>query len=384
MRDDEDLRAELLSLFARGAGAPLEAGRFEALALRVFRHQLRHNAPYAAWCQRRGRGAESVTRWSDIPAVPTAAFREVVLVAGDPADAQAVFRTSGTTGGGARRGEHHVLDLALYHRSLLATFLRLVLPDDARPRMISLLPPSDVTPDSSLGHMVSRLLEELGPAGSGAYARADGSLDEAALAAALAAAEREGVPVLLLGTSFAFVHWLDGVRARGERHRLPPGSRLMDTGGYKGRSRAVAPDELRAAYGELLGIPADHCINEYGMTELCSQYYDVDLLETLGRSSETLPKPTGGDAPRTKAGPPWLRPLAVDPDTLEPLPEGTVGLLRHVDLANLDSVVAIQTEDLGRVTDGRLQLLGRAPAAEPRGCSLAVEELLSAARRVGA
>ncbi|HUH14227.1 MAG TPA: hypothetical protein VMK65_14020 [Longimicrobiales bacterium] len=371
MRGDEGLRADLLSLFARGAGVPLGEEAFEALALRAFRHQLAENAPYAAWCVRRRRTAESVERWSDIPAVPTAAFREVALVAGDPAAAQAVFRTSGTTGGAARRGEHHVLDLALYDHSLLATFRRFVLPDGARPRMLSLLAPASAAPDSSLAYMVSVLVRELGAEGSRACARSDGRIDEEVLGAALRGAESDGVPVLLLGTSFSFVHWLDGVRARGERYRLPAGSRLMDTGGYKGRSRAVAPDQLRGAYGELLGIPASHCVNEYGMTELCSQYYDVDLAE---------PSAGVGGGPRSKAGPPWLRPLAVDPETLEPLADGEVGLLRHVDLANLDSVVAVQTEDLGRVSEGRLQLLGRASGAAPRGCSLAVEELLWAAR----
>jgi hypothetical protein len=39
----------------------------------------------------------------------------------------------------------------------------------------------------------------------------------------------------------------------------------------------------------------------------------------------------------------------------------------------------VQTEDLGIVDGGRLQLLGRAPGAEPRGCALALADLLAAA-----
>jgi hypothetical protein len=68
--------------------------------------------------------------------------------------------------------------------------------------------------------------------------------------------------------------------------------------------------------------------------------------------------------------------VAVDPESLRPLPHGAVGLLLHVDLANLDSVLAVLTDDLGRLTPQGLHLLGRASGAEARGCSLAAEELM--------
>ena len=75
-----------------------------------------------------------------------------------------------------------------------------------------------------------------------------------------------------------------------------------------------------------------------------------------------------------------MRSLAVAPETLEPLPTGQPGLLRHIDLANLGSVPAIQTEDFGRVDDrGRVLLEGRAAGAPPRGCSIAMELLLGGA-----
>jgi hypothetical protein len=101
------------------------------------------------------------------------------------------------------------------------------------------------------------------------------------------------------------------------------------------------------------------------MTELSSQYYDAAL--STG---------TGLEHPRPKMGPPWLRPLVVDPETLQSLPEGEIGLILHFDLANLDSVLAVQTDDLGRMTPSGLQLLGRATGAEARGCSLAAEALM--------
>src|SRR5690606_20539431 len=148
------------------------------------------------------------------------------------------------------------------------------------------------------------------------------------------------------------------------------GSRLMDTGGYKGAGRDVPPDALRQAYRDRLGLPAHHCINEYGMTEMLSQLYDAALADHHA----------GRTRPPRKAAPPWVRSVAVDPETLEPVPPGATGLLRHLDLANIGSVAAIQTEDLGRVDEQGLVLEGRAAGAPPRGCSIAMDLILRETR----
>ncbi|MGD8277069.1 MAG: long-chain fatty acid--CoA ligase, partial [Gemmatimonadota bacterium] len=324
--------AALEVLFAMPFDATLDDATFNALARRVFAFQFENNAPYAAWCRRRGRTPDTVDHWTDVPAVPTAAFKEVALVAGDANAAEAVFRTSGTTSGVERRGTHHVLDLSLYHRSLRTAFRAMVLPDGATPVMFSLVPSPGDWPESSLAHMIGTLIAHDGAPGSGSYASAAGGLDSDGLAAALADATRRGVPVCLLGTSFSYVHWLDALAAAGRAFRLPEGSRLMDTGGFKGRSREVSEDAMRAAYEERLGVSPDHAINEYGMTEMASQFYDTTLRETVS---------TGRAGPRRKRVPPWVRTRIVDPDSLEPVPAGRPGLLQHFDLANAGSVMAI-------------------------------------------
>ncbi|MBX6363093.1 MAG: long-chain fatty acid--CoA ligase [Gemmatimonadetes bacterium] len=368
---DDTLRSELLALFARGVDQPLSDADFNALALRVFAYQFERNAAYAAYCRRRGATPATVVDWRGIPAVPTAAFKEIPLVAGDPAAARAVFRTSGTTRGPERRGAHYVLDLSLYRASLLPTFEAYVLPDGARLPMLSLIPSAADAPDSSLSWMVTALLEALGASGSECFATPGAGLDVGRLSRAVRGFEAAGQPIALLGTSLAFAHWLDELRAHGERFALPPGSRLMDTGGFKGHRREVPSEALRADYRDLLGIPETHVVNEYGMTELLSQYYDAALHDhTRGHARDA----------RRKLGPPWLRAVVADPETLEPLPPGEVGILRHVDLANLDSVLAVQTEDLGREVEGGFLLLGRAAGAAPRGCSIAADLLIQAAR----
>ena len=68
--------------------------------------------------------------------------------------------------------------------------------------------------------------------------------------------------------------------------------------------------------------------------------------------------------------PPWARVQIVSPETGQEVGEGETGLIRVFDLANVRSVMAVQTEDLGvRQGDG-FALVGRASLAEPRGCSL--------------
>lgn len=358
------LRDRLLELFRRGADAPLPDAEFDAHARLLLDYAIRHVPAYAGYCRARGVEDGEVDGWRDVPAVPTAAFKELRLLA-DGAVAEAVFRTSGTTRGPERRGEHHVADLGLYRASLRPAFRAALLPDGAPLRFLSLMPPPSDLTDSSLAFMIGDVADAFGVSGSAAFAGRDG-LDRHGLEAAARAAIADGAPVLLLGTSAAFIHWLDALAADGERLRLPEGSRLMDTGGFKGKGRSVPAADLRAAYAERLGIPAGRCVNEYGMTEMLSQLYDTVLRDGAA-----------GDDPRPKAPPPWVRSVAVDPDTLAPLGPGAAGILRHVDLANLGSIPAIQTEDLGRVgEDGRVIVEGRAAGAAPRGCSIAMDLLL--------
>lgn len=366
----ERLRAALLDRFAAGTGAEMDDEAFGALALAVFAHQFAGNEPYRLFSERRGARPGTVGHWTEIPAVPTDAFKAAALVVGRPEEAAKVFRTSGTTLGSERRGTHYVPDPALYDASLRAGFRAHLLPDDARLPVLSLVPRPEALPDSSLSHMMGEVVRDFGAEGSGWFVDTDGGIAHDALRAALRRAEDEAAPVLVAGTAFAFVHWLDALAEAGERFRLPKGSRVMDTGGFKGRSREVTRDELYGWLEERLGVGVAWCVNEYGMTEMGSQFYDA-----AAGAGEPL-------AARLHRGPPWVRTRATDPETLRILPHGEPGVLRHWDLANLHSVSCIQTADLGVTSaEGGFRLLGRASGAEARGCSLAMDELLSALGR---
>jgi hypothetical protein len=372
---------------------------FDRVARTVFAFQFENNPPYRRFCLRRGAAPESTRSWDAIPPVPTAAFGAADLVAGPWSHR---FTTSGTSRGTEGRGRHLLPELALYEASWQEPFRRHLLPDRDRIRILSLIPPPDVLPHSSLSFMAGRVMERFGEAGSGWFLGASG-LDRDGLGAAAAQAVAEDEPVLLLGTALGFLEWKTALESAGPAAvpgglpaeegfpaegafsgGLPAGSRIMDTGGLKGRARTADRGDLMAFYTRRLGIAEDHVVGEYGMTELCSQFYEPVLAEAVGAaaplrraafaSGEPRERPTGFD--RVFAAPPWTRTRVLDPETLKPLPDGEAGLLAHWDLANAWSVLAVVTEDLGIRAGERFRLLGRARDAELRGCSLATEELL--------
>ena len=351
---------DILALIGEGWGGRRDDERFNALALRVFAYQFEHNHAYRGFCQGRGLTPLTVNDWEAIPAVPAMAFKEVALACFPVERAAAVYESSGTTG--HRPSRHYLETLELYEASLAASFGACVLPDGVRPRMFVLGPAALAERRSSLGHMLEVLVHDMGAPGSRSYLDDEGlrALD---LEADLRAAEAEGLPVCLLGTAFAFVHFIDRCRASGVSFSLPDGSRIMDTGGFKGKSREISQAHLYREYQELFGVPDTYVVNEYGMTELGSQFYDSSLVQP--RSI------------RRKLAPPWVRTVIVDPETLGPQEAGRAGLLRHYDLANRSSVMAVQTEDVGIAIGDGFEVLGRAKGAEARGCSMAVDEMLS-------
>lgn len=342
---------------------PSEA-EFEPLALRVFAFQLAGNRPYRRYCESLGRTAATVASWRDIPAVPTAAFKEMDLSCGPP---EKVFVTSGTTNGGEKPGRHGVPRLKVYRAAILPNFAAHLVPDRARLRMLILTGSPALWPHSSLAHMMEEVRTEFGGPGS-AYYMGDRGLDVPRLARDLNEAVRGGEPVSLLGITLAFHQLAEYCREHRLRFRLPAGSRIMDTGGFKGRRIDLSKDELYRLYEESLGIPQTHIVNEYGMTEMGSQFYDNALADHVN----------GLDRPRHKRIPPWVRTRVLDPETLEEAPPGSSGLLRHFDLANCGSVMALQTEDIGKTVGDGFELIGRAEGAEARGCSLMIDELLKA------
>jgi acyl-CoA synthetase (AMP-forming)/AMP-acid ligase II len=335
---------------------------FDALALRLFAEQHAGNAAYRRFCQLRGVTPRTVKGWREIPAVPISAFKEVTLSIAPADSAERVFMTSGTTRGDVK-GRHHHPTLAVYDASMTRNFARRFMRGHDRLPMAILFPNEQELPNSSLAHYLALAKEHFGTPDS-IYALSLQGLDVEALRRMLRECEANGAPCAVLGASYSFVHLLDELARIGQRFQLPPGSRLLDTGGYKGQARELPPDAFYDALAHTFGVPRSHCINMYGMTELSTQLYDDG----------------NATVPSVKSGPHWIRSRLVDPLSGREVAAGERGVLVHCDLANFNSVTTILTEDVGVAVEGGFLLLGRAEGAQAKGCSLAVQEFLQAAR----
>ena len=345
--------------------ADTASASFESLALDIYAHQFELCEAYRSFCRSRGCAAE-VRDWRDIPAVPVQAFKRVSLRC---APAERTFLSTGTTAGPDLRSRHEMPDLRLYRAAARGGLARFLFPDGSRLRGLSLVPTVGERPQSSLAQMVAWAIEVFCTADS-VYAVGSGEVNLDLCIDALRESERNGLPVCLLTTTGSLIRLIDALGARRLAFRLPHGSRLMDTGGDKGAPRPMSRNGLLHACWSTFAIPGYFCVNEYGMSELSSQYYDNVIAE----------RRAGRHRARAKIAPPWLRPLVVDPATLRPVPTGERGLLCHFDLANAGTAMAVLTEDLGTVDDDGLHLLGRASGAEMRGCSLAIDEWPDLAR----
>ena len=349
-------------------------GEFGGLALDVFAHQYEHVPLYRRLCELRGVAPGAVSHWSDIPAAPADLFKEPGLF--PDAGGARTFLSSGTTEGAGRRSRHVVAprELDLYRRSSLAHFAAMVLPDAPGPMAVVLLGPDATThPTSSLGQMYRFVIDAFGaPEGSvaglpqgaqgaqsaKALLEAEGAFDVARAVATLESAAAGTQPVLVLALSSTLTALVEELRRRGLALRLPADSRLVHTGGRKG-GRTMSRGGLLKAAWRFLHIPAYLCLEEYGMTELLSQFYD-DAYQSRW---------SGRLVARSKVGPRWTRTTVVDPATLRPVPRGERGILRHFDLANCGSLSAVQTLDLGVELGRGFEVLGRASGADVRGCS---------------
>jgi len=337
---------------------------FNELALDLFAAQFEADAAYRRVCEVRGVQTAGVTDWRGIPAVPTVAFKELELTCLPPEARAAVFHSSGTTRERPGRHFHSRESLALYEASAWAGLRANVL--DAMPpvpRLLALTPPPAAAPHSSLVRMFEAARSEMREPEScfigTVDARGAWSLDCEALTSRLRDAAASDKPVLLLGTAFSSVHLLDELVQHGERIALPAGSRVLETGGYKGRSRELPRAELHTLLTGRLGVPPRDIVTEYGMCELSSQAYPH-------RHSA----PDDSDAPCVMHFPPWARARVISPESGAEVGEGETGLLCVVDLANVWSVSAILTGDLAVRRGTGFELLGRASQAGQRGCSL--------------
>lgn len=304
--------------------------------------------------------------------LPIRAFRGYSSRLWPAVDKLRIFRSSGTNSGPEGRSWACFSDegLRFYKASCLSAFFGVlenrVLPfsgDFLNMSIISFVPPVEKWPDSSLAQMI----QWFGDVWATTYADEVDPTSFGPLLKKSAAAKR---PVCIIGTAFHYVNFLDQWLASGfEPFNLPPGSILVETGGTKGKSRAIERTELYSLLAKAFGIGENQIVSEYGMCELASQAWD------FARTAA----PTISSASSRSFRFPWWVKLAVmtHPSTCSPVGEGALVVqdLARVDLRLLNSVPAIQTEDLAELTPNfDFILKGRVPTAPLKGCSMKAEE----------
>ena len=306
---------------------------FEREALRLFRFQAEHCAPYAEYVRLLGVDIDSVQRVEDIPMLPIEIFKSHKVYCGEN-EPQIVFTSSATTG--MIQSSHYVADLALYERSFIEAF-RQFYGDEKECSIYALLPSYLEREGSSLVYMVERLIASCGGGGFYLY-------DYEKLLHDMA---RDANPKILLGVTYALLDLAENYAPHLED------TVVMETGGMKGKRKELPKDELHKILCSAFGVEKIH--SEYGMAELMSQAYSF-----------------GGGLFKT---PKWMRVLVRDVNNpFARLSSGRRGGLDIIDLANRYSCAFIATQDMGvKFDDGSFRIEGRISQSDIRGCNLLVQ-----------
>lgn len=358
-----ELDQKIIDFIRKGTDHKDDEG-FNRLALEVFGLQFKSIPLYRRYCEKRGIKPEKISSWEGIPALPTDVFK-VMELSMFPSQTVRIFMTSGTTKP-EERGKvgYDEGGLKLMDATIQEAASSFLFPDGMKTKILIIAPSPEMAPHMIMAYGMNRLKERFGLPQSRFLVGREG-FEVETLVKELRSSEEEGIPATLCGGSFGFINFFDYCREKELRFKLPPGSRTLDAGGFKGRSREVKREEFVRECGDALGIEENYSVNLLGMTEISSQFYD----STLRNFHKGL------HAKAAKINSPWTKTVVADPESLEPLPDGETGLLRHFDLANRGHILAIQTDDLGRMTPEGFEVFGRSKEAEAKGCSLTIDEM---------
>lgn len=338
------------------AGVDAELTSFNDYALRLFAMQYESNQIFREFCDVKKVHPGDIDRWEDIPMVYNDVFKTHIVASFPLEKAVMTGLTGGTTSltqrGRIFRDEDGKRLVFTANRVMTGAYLFPDFEAGKRCRILILAPSPELAPSMGMAIGIDQTRRTFGTPDS-MFLLGKTGVDINGLLKALRESEASGVPVALIGATSAFVYFFQACRRKKMSFCLPPGSRLCDGGGYRGRFGVVTREDYYAMVLEILGIPDSHCVNVLGEAETATNLFD----DALRRRVLGLPP-----RKRTRPVPPWSRVLAMSIDTLKPLPDGEVGLLAHWDLANVPTVIAVITDNLGYTIDGgrSCEMVGRA------------------------
>ena len=308
---------------------------FEQVALDVWKYQYKYNQIYHQYCDLLGTNPTMIQEIGQIPFLPIQMFRDHPVKTGYWRE-EKVFRSSGTSG--SVQSQHHIRYLDWYHHFAKKTFTTRF-GEPGTYTWLGLLPSYLDRPDSSLVDMVHSFMKCHENPENKFYPVVNRDIIDT-----LHLLQRDHQPVVLFGVSFALVDLF-------EMYEVPVWNNLLviETGGMKGTRPEITREELHTRIRQR--HPEVKIESEYGMTELCSQAYTLDLHFHPGQTMKVFTRDIS--------------------DPLNLIEHGRRGALNIVDLCNLDTCSFIATDDVGiSYPDGSFDVLGRLDQSDVRGCNL--------------
>ncbi len=312
---------------------------FKEKMLEIFKFQAENNIIYKEYLSLRKVQVNKIKSIQDIPFLPIEFFKKYKIVSSTK-HPDAVFTSSGTTS--KSTSLHYITNISVYKKSLKKCF-EIFYGSAQKYCFLALLPSYLDHKDSSLVFMVNELMKLSKYDKCGFYLN---NYDE--LKNMLFSLEKNNIPVILIGVSFALLDFV-------EKHPIHlKNCTIMETGGMKGRRTEITRNELHEILKKGFGVRQIH--SEYGMTELLSQAYSKGNGEYFA--------------------PPWMKVLIRDIyDPLNYLEKGKTGGINIIDLANINSISFIETQDIGKICrNGSFEVLGRLEQSDVRGCNLLYNE----------
>lgn len=325
---------------------------------RIERYQIRRNRVLRLWHQ-------SSKNMHAMGGLPIVAFKEAKICSFPTSHGIRWFESSGTTTAqNPIKSRHWFRSLDLYEASVIAGW-KWFLEEENRQmtygplNFVGLMPSFREAPHSSLSCMLNILMKEFGD-GEEFWCMKKNHWDWNGFYRHLVQLEKEKRASILFGTAFGWVHFLDWCASHHLKFCLPQGTWVMETGGYKGRSRILQRTDLYHQLSKLLGVKLYYIRSEYSMCELSSQAYSFPVKNQLNKFIFQFP--------------PWCKYRVVHPGSSKTVSKGQKGVLEIQDLANLDSCAWIRTEDMAFEQGDGFELAGRLLRSGLKGCSLVFEE----------
>ncbi|MCI9265024.1 MAG: acyl-protein synthetase [Oscillospiraceae bacterium] len=336
-------------------------------------YHIKHCPGYAAICRRLDFAPEQLQTVEDIsriPVIPTLFFKRKALFSMPQWRMAMKVTSSGTSGKYSRMG---------FDWGCILAEAPMVVNLGFRHHLVSPKPAHCVIlgykPHRSNHTGVTRTmfgLTHFSPPLSRTYAlnMVDGAYvpDLDSVAKALKKLETSPFPTRVIGFPSYLWFGLRRMEELGLQVKLPKSSRIILAGGWKQHAaQEVDKGTLYALVRKVLGVPEENINELFGAVEHPVFY------NTCEKHHFHIPI--------------YGRVLIRDPDTLEPLPVGQVGLVNLISpLMTATPTLSVMTDDLGYLTPGRecgcgiespyLTILGRVGMSDIQTCAAGASELL--------